>query len=62
MEITVDVIDKGALRLLHDMEFLKLIRVKTPIVKEKQEEKNCLKDLPVHFTCQMSNMKSSKRL
>jgi hypothetical protein len=39
MEITVDVIDKGALRLLHDMEFLKLIRVKTPIVREKQEEK-----------------------
>jgi len=39
MEITVDVIDKGALRLLHDMEFLKLIRVKTPIVKENQKEK-----------------------
>jgi hypothetical protein len=38
MEITVDVIDKGALRLLHDMEFLKLIRVKTPAVKGKKKE------------------------
>jgi hypothetical protein len=37
MEITVDVIDKGALRLLHDMELLKLIRLKTPIVKEEQQ-------------------------
>jgi hypothetical protein len=37
MEITVDIIDTGALPLLRDMEFLKLIRVKTPIVKEKKK-------------------------
>jgi rRNA processing protein Krr1/Pno1 len=39
MEITIDIIDKGALRLLHDMEFLKLIKLKTPVVKERQKEK-----------------------
>jgi hypothetical protein len=38
MEITVDIIDKGALRLLHDMELLKLIRLKTPVAKEEQKD------------------------
>jgi hypothetical protein len=37
MEVMVDIIDNGALRLLHDMEFLKLIRVKTPVIKEKKK-------------------------
>ncbi|MDR0844466.1 MAG: hypothetical protein LBN71_04535 [Tannerella sp.] len=37
MEVTVDIIDNGALRLLHDMELLKLIRVKTPVIKEKKK-------------------------
>jgi hypothetical protein len=37
MEVTIDIIDNGAMRLLHDMEFLKLIRVKTPVVKEKKK-------------------------
>jgi len=36
MEITIDVIDNGALRLLQDMEFLKLIRLRTPRVKEQK--------------------------
>jgi hypothetical protein len=37
MEITIDVIDKGALRLLRDMEFMKLIRLKTFSVKEQEK-------------------------
>jgi hypothetical protein len=40
MEVTVEVIDKGALRLLRDMEFLKLIQVKTPVVKKKKKTLN----------------------
>ncbi|GHT50525.1 hypothetical protein AGMMS49982_06010 [Bacteroidia bacterium] len=37
MELTIDVIDSGALRLLRDMEFLKLIRFQMPVVKEKKK-------------------------
>ena len=36
MEITIDIIDNGALRLLHDMELLKLIRLTPPRVKEQK--------------------------
>jgi hypothetical protein len=43
MEITIDVIDTGALRLLHDMKFLKLIKVKTPAVQEWQKGKKLSK-------------------
>ncbi|MDR0864440.1 MAG: hypothetical protein LBO74_05850 [Candidatus Symbiothrix sp.] len=37
MEITIDIIDNGALRFLRDMEFLKLIQVRKPVVKEKKK-------------------------
>jgi hypothetical protein len=37
MEITVDIINNGALHLLRDMELLKLIKVKTPTIKENKK-------------------------
>jgi hypothetical protein len=37
MEVTVDIIDSGALRLLRDMEFLRLIQIKIPVIKTQKE-------------------------
>jgi hypothetical protein len=37
MKITVDIIDNRALRLLYDLEFLKLIKLRMPVVKEEKD-------------------------